>query len=91
MYDKLKSRDRFLRKTYGITLTQYNEMFKEQNGGCWICHRPPKKRALHVDHNHKTGKIRGLLCHNCNYGLSRYFKENIENLKRASLYLEIFN
>jgi len=33
---------------------------------CWICGRPPKTRRLHIDHDHRTGKVRGLLCHSCN-------------------------
>ncbi len=44
----------------------YNKRLKEQNGGCAICHRPPKKQRLARDHNHLTGKPRGLLCMICN-------------------------
>lgn len=87
---KRKAKDRRLRKTYGITITEYDRMLKEQKGVCWICHRPPKKRALAVDHDHKTGQVRGLLCSNCNYGMGRYFKENAEHLRRAAEYLERF-
>lgn len=86
--DKRAVKDKRLRKIYGITIDQYDEMFKTQNGVCWICHRPPKKMPLHVDHDHKSGKVRGLLCHNCNYGIGRYFKDNIESLRRAVQYLE---
>jgi hypothetical protein len=42
-----------LYKTYGITLLQYEEMFRDQGGGCKICGRPPATRRLHVDHDHK--------------------------------------
>ena len=88
--DKRIIKDKRLRKKYGISIEQYDEIVKNQNNACWICHRPPKKQSLHVDHNHKTGKIRGLLCHNCNYGMGRYFKEDIDNLRRAAEYLEKF-
>ncbi len=55
-----------LKKFYGITLEDYTKMFNEQKGQCAICGKT-SSRALCVDHNHKTGKIRQLLCHACNY------------------------
>jgi len=55
----------------------YKRRFKEQNGGCAICHRPPKMRRLARDHNHTTGKVRGLLCFPCNKFLVGF----IERLK----------
>lgn len=65
---------RGLRRFYGLTLEDYNLMFEEQNGCCKICkrHQIEFKRRLHVDHCHKTGNIRGLLCHNCNLALGRF-------------------
>lgn len=65
----LKARDAYLRATYGITLAEYNVILAYQNGVCAVCGRPPKKQSLHVDHNHKTGKVRGLLCWTCNLDL----------------------
>src|SRR5438876_769789 len=68
--DKRKKHDRHLRKTYGITIEDYERMFLECNGVCPICLDPePNGRRLAVDHNHKTGQIRGLLCSGCNHGL----------------------
>jgi hypothetical protein len=63
--------ERYLKLYYGITLIQYNEIFNSQNGCCKICgtHQSELKKALFVDHDHKTGKIRGLLCHQCNIGI----------------------
>jgi len=63
-----------LKRSYGITLDKYNELYKEQKGLCAICEkketlvdrRTGKIRKLAVDHCHKTGKVRGLLCRNCN-------------------------
>lgn len=55
-----------LRQRYGITLADYDAMLKAQGGGCAICAKPPGKRRLAVDHDHKTGRIRGLLCSGCN-------------------------
>lgn len=61
-------RNNHLKYTYGITIDDYNKIFNMQNGRCAICkkHQSNLERPLFVDHNHTTGKIRGLLCPNCN-------------------------
>jgi len=64
-----RDREKFLNRTYSITLAQYNEMLVRQGGKCAICGHPPKTRALNTDHNHKTKQVRGLLCHKCNRAL----------------------
>lgn len=74
-------------RLYGVTPENYETLFKEQNGLCAICERPPKNRLLDVDHDHKTGKLRGLLCMNCNNGLGR-FGDNPELLEKAAAYLQ---
>jgi Recombination endonuclease VII len=56
----------------GVSTEDYERMLAEQGGGCAICGAPPKTRRLHVDHNHKTGKVRGLLCFRCNRALPHY-------------------
>ena len=68
--DKRKSA--ILKYEYGITLDQYNEMFKKQEGKCAICQRHQNKltRTLCVDHDHKTNKVRALLCLTCNTDVS---------------------
>lgn len=88
---KRQDRNDYLMKNYKISIVEYEQKLKEQRGMCAICERPPVTRSLHVDHNHTTGKVRGLLCHNCNYGLSRFFKEDIHSLNRAVAYLEKYN
>lgn len=57
-----------LKKVYGITLEQYNEMYKAQGGRCLICerHRDELLHKLRVDHDHELGIVRGLLCQHCN-------------------------
>lgn len=51
--------DKRLQRTYGITLADYDRMLKKQNGGCWICGKPPKEnKRLHVDHCHKTVRLK---------------------------------
>lgn len=66
---KDKARDARLRRVYGISLVQYDEMLLQQGGGCAICDKTPEEegKSLAVDHNHKTGEIRGILCAYCNH------------------------
>jgi hypothetical protein len=62
-----KHRARQLMVNYGITIADWDRMFEEQGGVCAACRRPsPDGGRLHVDHNHKTKKVRGLLCSPCN-------------------------
>lgn len=75
-----------LKTYYGITEEDYERMFKEQEGKCAICGLTSKKK-LNIDHCHISGKVRGLLCWNCNIGLG-YFKDNLENLQNAIKYLQ---
>ena len=55
-----------LKAKYGITIAQYDEMFANQGGACSICLRPVGQQRLAVDHDHVTGRVRGLLCARCN-------------------------
>lgn len=73
MTPKETKKDKHLTAKYGITLEQYNQRLEDQGFKCAMCGKPQSecKRALHVDHNHKTGKIRGLLCFYCNRELCR--------------------
>lgn len=83
MTAKEKQADLRMKRKYGVGLSWYNKQFKKQNKGCAICGRPPKKVRLHIDHNHTTGKVRGLLCHPCNrkvLGAIERFKVNIPNI-----------
>lgn len=80
---------------YRISLVDYREMLIQQNGVCAICGRPEisthqgKLRHLSVDHNHTTGTIRGLLCHNCNAMLG-YAGDRIDVLMNAGHYLALW-
>lgn len=73
-----------LKEKYGLTMDQYDGMYKTCNGLCQICGSDGK---LNVDHCHETGKVRGLLCTRCNTGLGK-FGDSIENLLTAIKYLE---
>jgi Recombination endonuclease VII len=69
---KAEDRDAHLRRTFGITQADYEELLARQGGGCGICGRKPGKVSLHVDHDHATGEIRGLLCVGCNNALGQF-------------------
>jgi hypothetical protein len=56
-------------RSYGISVEDYDEMLESQGGGCYICGIGPVGRALDIDHDHRTGKVRGLLCSNHNRAL----------------------
>lgn len=78
-------------RLYGLTEEEYQVKILEQEGKCWICGDPPKEdRALCVDHNHETKKVRGLLCLRCNTGLGN-LGDSKERLVRALTYLETFD
>lgn len=76
-----------LRGKYGMSMDDYAALDARQNGVCAICGQPPNgKGALHVDHDHATGAIRGLLCFTCNSGLGN-FHDDPELLRKAVRYL----
>jgi hypothetical protein len=56
-------------RMYGISVDDYNRMLEEQNHGCYLCGKTDKDRALSIDHDHASGKVRGLLCSNHNRAL----------------------
>ncbi len=86
---------RYFKKKFGITLEIYQEMLIKQNGVCAICKQEEKSFhsksklpiKLAVDHCHRTGKIRGLLCRSCNQGLG-IFKDDINRFEMAIEYLK---
>ena len=91
-YDYKIDKNSKLKKAYGISLQDYNELLTKQNGRCSICgvnnngYYRKKPRAFAVDHCHTTSKIRGLLCSDCNTGIG-LLKDNIDLLNNAIKYL----
>jgi len=71
---------------YGLTDIDYAEMFVGQNGVCAICGRPPKKKRLFVDHDHDSGRVRGLLCWRCNTAIG-LLHDDTDTIKSAINYL----
>jgi hypothetical protein len=85
-YWKSNHRKRHLKRFFDLTPEQYTEMLESQNGVCSICKQPENGKSLAVDHCHKTGEIRGLLCGKCNRGLG-FFNDSKHLLSRAMEYL----
>lgn len=89
-----------LKRNYGMTVEQYQEIEERQNGLCALCRQPPLvgKRAsgkpqrpprLYVDHDHTSGKVRGLLCHWCNSHIVAGIEKSGASLKQISEYLGV--
>lgn len=84
-----KKRESHYRRKYGITIVQRDQLFEAQGRCCRICKSPnsSRGRGFHVDHCHRTKKIRGILCHFCNLLLGNA-KDNITTLEAAIEYLK---
>ena len=81
-------KDNDLQYKYGITYECYLKMKESQNDKCKICKTTIKEvDKLYVDHCHDTGKVRGLLCSHCNFGIGQ-FRDNVDFLKNAIKYLK---
>jgi Recombination endonuclease VII len=87
------NRNAALKSLYGLTLEAFESMLAAQGGVCAICGSPPGTnggpgigRSLSVDHDHATGRIRGLLCHHCNVAIG-YFREDPALFDKARAYL----
>lgn len=97
-YDLKVYRSMHLKRTYGLTVEEYDQMYQEQKGVCACCGQPETTRtgrtkrtelipALHVDHCHATGAVRGLLCSGCNTALGS-LKEDPDRIKALLKYVE---
>lgn len=87
-------RGKNLERDYGITLEDYEALLRVQGGRCAICNElpeasdgDPRRGMLHVDHDHATGRVRGLLCVRCNVGVGQ-FRDSRDFLAAAIRYLE---
>jgi len=87
---KIAAKRRMLKHRYNITLEEYVEMYDKQNEKCAICKEDYElggRKGLYVDHDHKTGKVRGLLCPTCNPAIGK-FRDSKTILENAIKYLE---
>ena len=90
-HDPKRYREQHLKRQYGIDHKEYDKILKQQNGCCSVCgtDKPGGKhqnKYFHVDHNHETGVVRGLLCSHCNTALG-LFNEDVAIMKKAMVYL----
>lgn len=76
-----------LKRVYGITQQDYDRIFAAQRGTCAICYESLARVRAHLDHDHDTGAVRGILCCSCNRGIG-YLRDNHEIARRAALYLK---
>lgn len=91
-YDAARARDLRLQRQYGITAQEYAEILAFQGGTCWICGTAPAEgKNLNVDHDHKTGLVRGLLCWSCNRRViaNHRGEEGAKLLDYAAAYLRL--
>jgi hypothetical protein len=86
---KARDKHKKLVSKYNITLEQYLDMHEMQGGTCAICELPEivQGRDLAVDHDHSTGKVRGLLCSKCNRGIGM-FNDDAKTIKKAMMYVQ---
>jgi hypothetical protein len=85
------------KRLYGITAEEYERKLADQGGVCAACRQPETRKApksktiapLHVDHDHATGQVRGLLCHRCNMALG-YAREDPDVLRSLATYVEFY-
>lgn len=76
-----------IKRRHGVTLEQFNSLLSSQNGTCAICGKSPQEgKRLCIDHDHKTGIVRGLLCRNCNAAIGQ-LGDDPNMLSRAMQYL----
>lgn len=81
-----QGRENYFKSAYGLTFEDRAKIYVNQNGRCDICQDPVPLDKIAIDHDHKTGKIRALLCYSCNRNLAGV--ENKEFLKKALEYLK---
>jgi hypothetical protein len=87
---RAKKLKHLLKREYGITVQEYENLVASQNGVCAVCRSPVRGnrwKRLHIDHDHLTGKVRGLLCNNCNFAIGQ-MADDPARLRAAADYLE---
>lgn len=82
------SKDQKVEKRFGLTPVEYEALLAFQGGGCAVCHKVPKPgQRLAVDHSHRTGRIRGLLCTFDNYRIVGAMRDNVERVAAVYAYM----
>ncbi len=83
--NKIKSRTKHLWVSYGMTDEQHMQMYVGQDGCCLLCEQTVEYSKVHTDHDHNTGRVRGLLCARCNLGMC--FVDDADFMQRAADYV----
>lgn len=78
--------DYHMRTKFGLNLDDYERMLAAQDGGCAVCGKEPVGKRLHIDHDHDTDEVRGLLCHQCNLALG-CVGDDVERLMSLAAYV----
>lgn len=85
----IADRKSHLKRRFGLTVEEYDTMLQNQGGVCRLCGAPPQPPySLHVDHDHATGRVRGILCFRCNNALGD-FADDPDRLRAAARYVEV--
>lgn len=89
---KARSRREWLKRKYGLTPDQWTHLFQMQQGACAICRSPSpgSKRGWHTDHDHRTHRVRGILCHSCNVMLGAA-RDSVTILDLGKAYLRAYS
>ncbi len=83
---KISGRAKHLRVSYGLTIKQHKQMYLDQDGCCLLCDKPIEYSKVHTDHDHSTGRVRGLLCARCNLGMC--FIDDADFMQRTIEYVK---
>lgn len=84
---RARNHARYVERTYGLAPGEYDRMLAAQDGRCAICAKQPRTKRLSVDHDHRTGRVRALLCQPCNRGL-RSFEFDYIPAQQAAIYVQ---
>ena len=84
---RARAHARYVERTYGLEPGEYDRMLEAQDGRCAICGKQPRTKRLSVDHDHNTGRVRGLLCQPCNRGL-RSFEFDFIPAQQVAYYVQ---
>lgn len=78
---------RHIKRKYGLEIEEFDALLASQGGGCAVCGGPPNAKNWHIDHDHRSGKVRGILCNGCNTGIGS-MRDDPAIMRAAAEYIE---